>query len=166
MANAIGRAHMRYARWYNRQHGWSGHLWANRFFSTVLDPEHLWHAVRYVEANPVRARMVTRAADYEWSSCPAHSGLTTPHSILASARPFPGHIGTSKWSDWIDTALPTPVEGALRVNTSTGRPTGSQGFVMNLEELLERQLHRQKAGRKPKTPAPDATPDLFENLNA
>ncbi len=43
---------MRYSRWINKQRGWTGHLRANRFFSTPLDEEHLWSAVRYVELEP------------------------------------------------------------------------------------------------------------------
>lgn len=74
MAMAVGRAHMRYARWLNRKRGWSGHLWANRYYSTVLDESHLWSAARYIEANPLRAGMVDRAEDYPWSSCVVHSG--------------------------------------------------------------------------------------------
>ena len=32
VSRAIGSAHTRYARWQNAKLGWSGHLWANRFF--------------------------------------------------------------------------------------------------------------------------------------
>ena len=31
---------MRHARRVNRQQGWSGHLWANWFYSTALDEQH------------------------------------------------------------------------------------------------------------------------------
>jgi putative transposase len=55
---------MRYAQAVNRRHGWSGHLWQGRFFSSPLDDAHLWAAVRYVERNPVRAGIVSRAEDY------------------------------------------------------------------------------------------------------
>jgi len=41
LANAIGRTHFRYARYVNRMHGRSGHLWQNRFHSCVLGPTHL-----------------------------------------------------------------------------------------------------------------------------
>ncbi len=50
----------------------SGHLWQARFYSCVLDEDHFWSAIRYVERNPVRARMVGRAEDYRWSSARAH----------------------------------------------------------------------------------------------
>ena len=68
MAGAIGRCHMRYSRWINKQRAWTGHLWANRYHSSLLGDEHLWNAVRYVEQNPVRARMVAKCEEWPWSS--------------------------------------------------------------------------------------------------
>jgi len=50
--------HMRYAQRINRSHGWKGHLWQEQFFSSALDETYFWVAIRYVERNPVRARMV------------------------------------------------------------------------------------------------------------
>ena len=47
-------------------------LWQRRFASFALDEEHLVHAVRHVALNPVRARLVERAADWPWSSVHAH----------------------------------------------------------------------------------------------
>ncbi len=40
LAAAIGRTHGRFAQWQNKRNDWSGHLWANRFYSTPLDDEH------------------------------------------------------------------------------------------------------------------------------
>ena len=37
LARAVGRVHQRHARRLHAQHGWTGHLWANRFYSTPLD---------------------------------------------------------------------------------------------------------------------------------
>jgi putative transposase len=64
LERALRPLHMRYAQAVNRRHGWSGHLWQGRFFSSPLDDAHLWAAVRYVERNPVRAGIVSRAEDY------------------------------------------------------------------------------------------------------
>ncbi len=66
---------MRHAQYINRQHGWSGHLWQGRFFSSPLDEAYLWFCVRHVERNPVRAGMAERAEDYPRSSAAAHCGL-------------------------------------------------------------------------------------------
>jgi putative transposase len=147
LATAIGRTHGRFAQWQNMRNGWSGHLWANRFYSTPLDDEHLWAAVKYVELNPVRARLVDRAEDYPWSSARCHARYQ-PDELLAPARPFPGKV--ENWSDWLATEPRQRHIKALRKNTSTGRPTGSDGFVTRLEASLARILRPQKRGRKPR----------------
>jgi putative transposase len=72
ISRALGNAHGKYAQWFNAQHSLSGHVWANRFYSTPLDKEHLWMAARYVELNPVRADMTPKAEDYPWSSATVH----------------------------------------------------------------------------------------------
>jgi len=60
------------AVYFNRKYGFTGHLWQARFYSCVLGESHFWRAVRYVERNPVRAKMVLRGEDYRWSSAAAH----------------------------------------------------------------------------------------------
>src|ERR1700675_1241107 len=66
LERALKPLHMRYAQRINRQRGWHGHLWQGRFFSSPLDEAYLWAALRYVERNPVRARLGRRAENYPW----------------------------------------------------------------------------------------------------
>lgn len=58
LAKCVGRTEFRYTQCISRLHRRVGHLWQNRFFSCVLDEPHARYALRYVERNPVRARMV------------------------------------------------------------------------------------------------------------
>jgi putative transposase len=60
LRRAIGEAHRRYSRYVNFREDWRGHLWQGRFASFVLEEGHLLAAVRYVELNPVRARLVKK----------------------------------------------------------------------------------------------------------
>ena len=54
---------------YKRRKPHCGGLWSGRFKSTLVeDGKYLATCVRYVELNPVRARMVNRANDYAFSS--------------------------------------------------------------------------------------------------
>ena len=69
---AIGETHQRYTRRINFREKWRGYLWQGRFASFVMDEAYLLAAARYVELNPVRARLVTSAADWPWSSARAH----------------------------------------------------------------------------------------------
>jgi REP element-mobilizing transposase RayT len=60
----------RFAVWYNKSHKRFGHLWAERFTSTIIEGNH-HHALQvvsaYVDLNPVRAGMVKDPKDYRWS---------------------------------------------------------------------------------------------------
>ncbi len=69
---AIGATHQRYTYMINTREGWKGYLWQGRFKSDPMDERYLFAAVRYVERNPVRAHIVSKAEDYYWSSAKAH----------------------------------------------------------------------------------------------
>ena len=56
----------------NFREGWRGYLWPGRFASYVMDETHLLGAIRYIELNPVRAKIVKEPAKYKCSSCKAH----------------------------------------------------------------------------------------------
>ena len=58
LTKAIGEAHRRYTRRINFREGWRGHLWQGRFGSYPMDEDYLMATVRYVELNPVRARIM------------------------------------------------------------------------------------------------------------
>ncbi len=149
LAKAMGRAHARHALWINRRQGWSGHLWANRFHSTLLDERHLLNAIRYVELNPVRAGLAARAEDYRWSSAPAHCFGTEDPLLGAAALDLPG---AAAWSDWLAEGLAPADLDLLRRNTATGRPTGTVDFVRELERQLRRPLAlRRRLGANART---------------
>ena len=63
---------------YNRRHGKVGHLFQGRFKAVLVDQESYFLEVcRYVDLNPVRARMVRRPREWAWSSYRAHAGHST-----------------------------------------------------------------------------------------
>ena len=59
----------RVSQWYNSNYGHEGTLWGGRFKSVLVeDGRYLRNLVAYIHSNPIRAGLVTRAADYEWSA--------------------------------------------------------------------------------------------------
>ncbi|MDA3896951.1 MAG: transposase, partial [Desulfobacteraceae bacterium] len=54
---SIGEAHRRYTRRINFSKGWRGHLWQERFSSFVMDERYLLACARYIENNPVLAKL-------------------------------------------------------------------------------------------------------------
>lgn len=147
LPRTMGCCQRRYAAWVNGRHEWSGHLWGSRFYSTPLDDAHLWAAVKYVELNPVRAGLVSRAEDYPWSSARAHAWGRCD-SLLSKDRPFPGPI--RDWSAWLSSGVDEATADRIRHNTSTGRPTGCKSFVEDLEAKLGRPLRSARRGPRPR----------------
>lgn len=144
LRRAIGEAHRRYTRRINFREGWRGHLWQGRFSSCVLDGEHLLAAARYVELNPVRARLAAEPSGYPWSSATAH--LAGQDDRLVKAAPL--RRLEPDWGAFLAQGLPGEQAEVLRRGERTGRPVGSDEFVAMLEGLTGRTIHRQKPGPK------------------
>jgi putative transposase len=76
-----------YTQLFNKRHKRTGHLFQGRYKAILIQKDsHLLEACRYVVLNPVRARVVEKPGDWNWSSYPAtggtgrekpHPGLTT-----------------------------------------------------------------------------------------
>ncbi len=63
---SIGRLYVQY---FNYTYQRTGTLWEGRYKSTLIDSErYLLTCMRYIEMNPVRAKMVAYPSDYPWSS--------------------------------------------------------------------------------------------------
>ena len=77
LAMTFKYANMRYSSYFNKKNKRSGHLWQGRFYSCPLHFEHSLEALRYVERNPVRAKMVELPWEYRWSSAREHVGLAS-----------------------------------------------------------------------------------------
>ena len=107
----------------------------------------MWSTVRYVERNPVRARLVERAEDYPWSSAAAHCGLRTDN-LLSDGFPPEGII--PDWSASLREEDDKQTVKTIRKYTDTGLPCGGKPFVDRLEKMLGRSLRPKKKGRKPK----------------
>ena len=144
MARAIGEAHRRYTRLVNFREDWRGYLFQGRFASYPMDDNHLWYALRYVELNPVWARLAAQPGDYPWSSARAHLGQGADPLIETGA--IENRIGD--WSEFLRQGLPELDRGIIERHLRTGRPLGEREFVGELERRLHRPLFPQKPGPK------------------
>jgi REP element-mobilizing transposase RayT len=95
LSRALHRVNGVYAEDFNAKYTRSGHLWGDRFaLWQVRDDEHLRATCEYVLANPVRAGLCERTADWPWcwsrySSSSASSVISgTPASACETGHPF------------------------------------------------------------------------------
>jgi putative transposase len=109
----------------------------------AMDESHLRSAVSYVSLNPVRARLVSRAEEWAWSSVRAH--LAGEDDSLVSVRPV-----LDRWPTFGDLLLEDCEEKfiSLREAEGIGRPLGTADFVTELERRLGRPIARRAPGRK------------------
>ena len=85
LAMLLREVQMRYSQYRHALERGNGHLWQGRYFSCPVDPDHLGAVLRYVELNPVRARMVLDPEQYRWSSAAAHLGVRDSVELLSLA---------------------------------------------------------------------------------
>jgi REP element-mobilizing transposase RayT len=79
--------HSRYAQAFNFRHKRVGHLFQGPYGCNVIEDDgHLCTLLRYVDLNPVQARLCDRPEEWEWSSCRALLGKTPPPRFLDVER--------------------------------------------------------------------------------
>ncbi len=97
LSRAVQWLNVAYAAYYNRRHQCAGHVFQGRFKSLLVDaPTYLEALSRYIHLNPVRAGLVSRAWDYEWSSCRCFVGPAAVPPWLEVNRILGGFSPTKK----------------------------------------------------------------------
>lgn len=169
MMQAFGR---RYVALYNRRHGRSGSLWAERFRATVIEPaRYLLPCMTYVELHSVGALQAggagapamsggagghaARVADDRWSSGAHHLGrrsdpLVSDHSLYWALgnTPFEREAAYRALLDeGLTAAQEATISGALHKSWALG----GAAFVAELEKDSERRLTPLQRGRPRKT---------------
>lgn len=60
---------LRYSKYFNREHGRSGHVFQGRYKAILVrDESYMLSLLRYVHQNPVRSELCRRVEEYRWSS--------------------------------------------------------------------------------------------------
>lgn len=58
-----------YTRYFNFKYKKVGHLWQDRFKSNIIEKDaYLLKCIDYIEANPIRASIVSHIDEYAWNS--------------------------------------------------------------------------------------------------
>jgi putative transposase len=137
---------------YHKHHRSGGHVWQGRFKSPVVqNDEHLINVLRYIEANPLRARMMKRAEDYPWSSFGVHgcgqaSELIDSLISYEELSAYP-QVRQRKWAEKVHLAMDERTTMAIRRSIETGLPYGDEGWVRRLAKKLDLDLTIRPRGR-------------------
>ncbi|MBT8482789.1 MAG: transposase [Myxococcales bacterium] len=122
----------------------SGHIFQGRFKSfPIQSDEHLVSVMRYVERNPVRAKLVERATSWPWSSARWRSGAD--HWLDES----PVDLG-SDWAAYVNAPQTSAEIASLRSSVTRGVPFGSRQWQHDTANILGLASTLQPRGRPKK----------------
>ncbi len=133
-------------RWHaHRQSFGSGPVYQGRFRSfPVQTDEHFLTVARYVERNAVRAKLVKRAEQWQWSSL--WRWAQGDPKLLAFLSDWPVKR-PRQWVGWVNRPETASELEDLRCSAQRGRPFGSQGWVVRIAKRLSLESTLRPRGR-------------------
>lgn len=132
-----------HVRRYHRHYRGSGHVWQGRFKAFPIQAdEHYWTVLRYVERNPLRAGIVTRSQDWEWSSL-KRTPRSHPDGLL-SEGPLAKFRGWTNYVNGIESAAEL---AALRRCLARGAPYGEVNWQHKVAKKLGLESSLRPRGR-------------------
>lgn len=154
--------HMRWlmnahVRQYHQHYGTcgTGHIYQGRYKNfPVQTGRHLLTVARYVEANPLRARLVDRAERWRWSSVSTDVTVERPR-LTAGPVACP-----ENWLEWVNTGVERQALKALRLSVRRGRPFGEEQWVAEVAEIFGLDFTIRPPGRPRKTGTLNISPEV------
>ena len=130
-------------RWHRHRNSvGNGHVYQGRFKSFPIETsEYLLTVCRYVERNPVRAGLVTRAEHWQWSSAASSKGATLHQWPIP--RP-------QAWAEWVNADEHHEQVEALRRSVVKGQPFGSEPWTKQMVTRWNLGMTLRERGRPPK----------------
>jgi putative transposase len=148
LIQSLGRYYVRYV---NQTHGRSGTLWEGRYKSTLIDSDNYFLVVsRYIELNPVRARMVKHPFEYPWSSYQNNAEgkrieLLTPHICYQSLGKT-DKKRQEKYKSLFEDKIPDYTIKEIRDATNKAWVLGDSKFKQQIEVQTGRRASPQVRG--------------------
>jgi putative transposase len=141
-----------YSQYHNRKYKKIGHLFQGRYKSILCQSDqYLGELVRYIHLNPVRAKMVKRPEEYEYSGHRAYIGMDK--SGLVDTEPVLRHFGGTKkravevYVRFVESSL-TQASQVQFYQATEGRLLGSEDFLKDVKHLVGEHLAPRTAGER------------------
>ena len=155
LSELMSRVNQRFVQAVNRRHSRCGSSWQGRFKSSLVDTaSYFITCQRYIELNPVRARMVASPADYRWSSF-GQNALGLPGSFVTPHARYTSLAGDEAGRQHAYLRLfdqPITDEQLMRIRMAAAgnRPLGDDAFLERLAREYGVAVKRRQRGPAPK----------------
>ena len=124
-----------------------GHLYQGRYKSFPIQTDAYFQTViRYVERNPLRANLVTRAEEWPWSSL-GQASSSAPIPLAGWPVPQPAQRHGEQWIEWVNGPQTEGELQSLRTCATRGRPFGDDAWVQQIAANLDLGATLRRRGR-------------------
>jgi putative transposase len=164
LMKGVAQLHTQYV---NRTYGRSGSLWEGRFHSCVVQSQdYLLNCYRYVERNPVDARVCAHPGEYEWSSYHTNAGGIFDAAITQHAEylALGGTVDSRRaaYCELLAVPLDPKTVDEIRDATNGNFALGNEKFKRLVSIALGRRAYRAAPGRpSQRTTSDKDQADLF-----
>jgi len=142
----------RQTRYLNRAEGRRGTLWESRYKSSPVQTDgYLLACIRYIELNPVRARMVATPEQYLWSSFQRweepnpYPWLDPPPCAIAGGDEEERAV--KRYRDFVCDSIPAGEWERIREAVQRGQLTGNAHFMNEVERITGKRIEQRGPGR-------------------
>jgi putative transposase len=135
------KINLAYFHHYRQEYGWVGHFWQDRYKSQTIGKDaYFIQCGKYIELNPIRAKIVGKPEDYMYSSYNYYSkgekdGLITPDFMYEEI----GKNDIERQSRYQKLVIDKIIEESYRKNT-----WGSDYQRYKEKEKIDRKLKKEK----------------------
>lgn len=134
MMHLLGR---HYVGQFNARRGRTGTLWEGRYKACLVNgADYLLRCTRYIDLNPVRARMTDDPATFPWSSCAGLCGLRD--DPLLTQHPLQHALGADAYRAILADAISDDDLAAIRLYLQQQRAYGRDDFRAMVEAKTKR----------------------------
>lgn len=150
ISKLMKRLAARQCRYVNRLENRTGSIWEGRFKCSPIERDtYLLQCCRYIELNPVKARIVSQPEDYCWSSyrqrvastLPAWMGPDNVLPLLATDARRAAEL----YKEFV--AVGCPDQEFIKGTTSRNQLLGSPRFLDEIEQRTGKRIENRTRGR-------------------
>ena len=117
----------------------------------MQEDAHFLTVARFIERNPLRARLVKRAEKWRWSSLWVRENGSAAEKALLSPWPVRRRAG---WLDLVNAPQTPAEEQAILTSIRRGRPYGEEAWQRRTADRLGLAVTLAPRGRPPTRPRP------------
>ncbi|MCK4245286.1 MAG: transposase [Candidatus Omnitrophica bacterium] len=135
LSKTMQKLSLRYTQYINSKYKRTGRLWECRFHSSVVDRErYLWSVCRYIERNPIRAKIVNEPVKYKWSSAKVNTSLDQQDNLVEPI--WQDHLEREEYIKFLNQPDNKDEIGRIRKSTFGGIPMGTDEFLKDIAKTL------------------------------